>query len=463
MFLRNGPVQSVYDCIVVGSGPAGMSLALALDEQRMQVLLMESGNDTESRQQLANTVGYGHYPGDHWSRHAVRTLGGASRVWSGYVITLDDIDFNNPSVGVRWPIRRADLLPYYTEAARILDRDPTIVEGKKTLMAGVDYNPLSIGAPTRFDDKYRDTLERSPTLHVATDCTVVALEANEARSLVTAIDYVHHPTGSQRRFDIAADQALVLAGGGIGNAQVLLQPRPDGATSVGNESGLVGRFLMEHPHFFDAAECVLDVDLDQHAPAEAFGMASPTLRLADATRAAQGLFACSLECLEKNDFHKVARYLSSELGRPCFHYKITLRTEMLPHEGNSVFLTAERDEVGLHRAAARCVVSARDMTNVEITLQTLGSLLLESNRGRVRINNDALYFRIRGGGHVMGTTRMGSDVSSSVVDPECRVHGYENLFVAGSSVFPTVGSANPTLTIIALALRLSETLQRRLT
>lgn len=463
MFLRHGPVRPVYDCIVVGSGPAGMSLALALADARTSVLLMESGGRSEIRGHLANTVGYGHYPGAHWNRHSVRALGGTSRTWAGWVAPLDEIDFDNPSVVVRWPIRRADLMPYYVEAARILDRDPAVLGGMKALLAGIDFKPLSIGAPTRFDDKYLDVLERSPTLHVATDCTVVALDANDGRSAVTALDYVHHPSGSRRRLEVAAGQSVVLAGGGISNSQILLQPRPDGTPSIGNESGLVGHFLMEHLHSFDGAECVLDVDLDQHAPPDEFGLASPSLRLADATTTAQGLLACSLECRDKDSGHKVARYLSAELGRPCYHYKLTARSEMLPHASNSVFLTRERDEVGLYRPAARCVVSARDLTNVEMTLQALATLLLQSNRGRVRINNDALYHGVRGGGHVMGTTRMGSSASSSVVDPECRVHGYDNLFVAGSSVFPSGGSAHPTLTIVALALRLAETLRRRLT
>jgi choline dehydrogenase-like flavoprotein len=77
------------------------------------------------------------------------------------------------------------------------------------------------------------------------------------------------------------------------------------------------------------------------------------------------------------------------------------------------------------------------------------------------VNNDRIYMDVQGGGHIMGTTRMGSR-STSVVDADCRVHGYDNFFVAGSSVFPSGGGyANPTLTIVALALRLAETIAKR--
>jgi choline dehydrogenase-like flavoprotein len=69
---------------------------------------------------------------------------------------------------------------------------------------------------------------------------------------------------------------------------------------------------------------------------------------------------------------------------------------------------------------------------------------------------------VAGGWHHMGTTRMSDDPKRGVVDADCRVHGLSNLFVAGSSVFPTAGSGTPTLTLVALALRLADTLRRSL-
>jgi choline dehydrogenase-like flavoprotein len=67
-----------------------------------------------------------------------------------------------------------------------------------------------------------------------------------------------------------------------------------------------------------------------------------------------------------------------------------------------------------------------------------------------------------GGRHHMGTTRMHVDPKRGVVDSDCRVHGIENLFVVGSSVFPSAGYANPTLTIVALTLRLADNLKAQL-
>ena len=131
---------------------------------------------------------------------------------------------------------------------------------------------------------------------------------------------------------------------------------------------------------------------------------------------------------------------------------------MRPSADNHVFLTGERDAAGLYRPAARCVLDARDFENVERTLRLLGARLIDRGTGRVRINNDRIYKDVWGGGHILGTTRMGANRSESVVDSDCRVHGYANFFLAGSSVFPSGGCANPTLTIVALALRLADTL-----
>ena len=61
-----------------------------------------------------------------------------------------------------------------------------------------------------------------------------------------------------------------------------------------------------------------------------------------------------------------------------------------------------------------------------------------------------------GGYHHMGTTRMGADAAQSVVDANLKVHGLANLYMAGSSVFPTGGWVNPTLTILALSFRLAD-------
>ena len=129
---------------------------------------------------------------------------------------------------------------------------------------------------------------------------------------------------------------------------------------------------------------------------------------------------------QKSADHDMARFMTAESGRPFFHYDITAHTEMLPSPSNRVVLTPERDRWGLHRPSAHCVIDASDFQNVERTLRVFGETLIRLGKGRVRVNNDRIYRQAAGEGHTLGTTRMGDNPSSSVVDPDCRVHGYDN-------------------------------------
>ena len=458
MFLTQGLPSRSYDCYVIGAGPAGITLALELAKANRTVLVFETGTVTDRRRDMPDVVNYGHFRNGWWDSHSIRALGGTSQVWSGWCATLMDVDFDNPAAGVRWPIARSDLVPYYRRAAPVVDRHPAIVDPDTPLAPGFAYRPFSVGNSTRFGPKYREALSNSSLVDVAVGTSVIGLDANASRSAVSRLTCFQHATGATTQLDLAPGQNVVLAGGSISNAQLFLQPRADGAVSVGNESGLAGKFLMEHPHLFRVAEVVLDENLDQHPRPADFGHMVHALAPDEQQMRRHGLLGCSVECRDRTTDHSIAEHLARKYGRPFHHYGCVVRSEMAPSADNEVFLTGERGPAGLYRPAARCVIGAGDFINVERTLRLLSESLIAAGKGRVRIHNERLYQRPTGGGHLMGTTRMGTSRSNSVVDSNCRVHGYENLFVAGSSVFPTGGYASPTLTLVALALRLADTL-----
>lgn len=147
-------------------------------------------------------------------------------------------------------------------------------------------------------------------------------------------------------------------------------------------------------------------------------------------------------------------------------FGLCYQTEHAPNAESRVVLHIDRDALGVPRAELRVAFSEIDIRTVVATHALIRKQLRQTGTGDLIYNEESLQDEVRGGlrrfdsaAHHIGTTRMSSNPRDGVVDSDCRVHGTENLFVAGSSVFPTSGHANPTLMIVALAHRLADHLK----
>ena len=145
---------------------------------------------------------------------------------------------------------------------------------------------------------------------------------------------------------------------------------------------------------------------------------------------------------------------------PVDHLRLSTRIDPSPNPDSRITLGAERDALGLPRARLDWRLTPLDKHSVRRTLEIVGAEIGRAGIGRLQLKLDGDDTTwpddTRGGWHHMGTTRMSDDPRQGVVDRNCRVHGIENLYVAGSSVFPTAGSGTPTLMLISLALRLAD-------
>lgn len=139
-------------------------------------------------------------------------------------------------------------------------------------------------------------------------------------------------------------------------------------------------------------------------------------------------------------------------------------SEQAPNPASRVTLGRQRDHLGQRRARLDWRLTGLDRESIRAAHGILDQAVREAGIGRVErpLGDERPPALIGGGCHHMGTTRMHPSPRRGVVDPDCRVHGVANLFVAGSSVFPTVGYANPTLTITALTVRLADHLAKLL-
>ena len=521
--LENGHVIKADLCIV-GAGPAGIALAKEFAQSRLRVALIESGGldfdaDTWSLAQ-GKAVGIP-YP-VQGSR--LRYFGGTSNHWDGNVRPLDPLDFEKrswvPYSG--WPFGSKELAAYYERAKVFMglpDQAFDIAYWEKQMAAqrwptqaseltSKIFHTLR-GPHLRFGKASRDALDQAANIETYLFANVIEIETNEA---VTAVRGLKLRTLDGKEFR-AHGRYYVLATGGIENARLLLLSSSRMKTGVGNHHDLVGRFFMEHLTFPDFAKFFPSdphLKLDFYKPAsfnrawgETWGILSlsedgfrkeqlPNIRFQVATvinRFNEGMQRegmRSLQTLRQSldkglpdeferhlanviaDIDSVANsayfFLRHHPNYPLVYVHIVSIQEQVPNPQSRIFLGDDIDRLGQRRIVMDWRITDVDRATVRRGADILGRALGVAGLGRLQDNLDREELQAgfpKPHFHHMGTTRMHGDPKQGVVDADCRVHGVANLYVAGSSVFPTVGNVNPTFTLVALAIRLADHLKKQ--
>lgn len=486
----------VADVCVVGSGPAGLALAEALGQTGRSVLVLESGGllpDAFAQSLNQGTVAGAPYSGLANTRF--RQVGGTAKVWNTPVagqagakyVPLDPGDFA-PSSGAPWsgwPFGLAELTPYYERAQQVCglgpfryeaahwasaDR-PLLATGSGPLYSGI----YQFGTSRALIDRITGLLEARDNVLLCPGATVVALTPRADGSGVAAVA-VAAPDGG--RAEIPARQ-VVLAGGAVENARLLLFhrahfPRMD-------QGDWLGRCFMEHPRDYslslelpspDAVASLRFYDLHQAADgsfiAGRLGVESEALGAADLPAAAitllpewrpagRGLWSRLLG--RTPAIPASGRYgwsqTSGAVGDRC---RLVVNLEQRPRRLNRIVLEDARDPLGVPRPRLELTWSPEEQHALDALRRRLADWFGQIGLGRLAYRPGVMPDL--NAHHHAGTTRMHEDPRGGVVDPDLRVHGVDNLFAAGGSVFPSAGWANPVLTIVALSLRLSDHLQR---
>jgi choline dehydrogenase-like flavoprotein len=510
---RDGAVIEADICIV-GAGAAGITIARELIGSGRKVLLLESGDLEPEGDTLALnegvSVGIPHPP---METTALRFFGGTTNHWDGHCRPLDPIDFEArpwvPHSG--WPINFKDIEPHYARAVPICEvglNDFTAETWKAAFPGLIDWDPKRvvnrlwhISPPTRFGERYREDLRQAENIQVIFNANVVRIQLSENSGQVTELA-LKTLEGKQAA---VRPRNVVLACGGIENARLLLASNDVATAGVGNSNDMVGRFFMEHPHAI-VAYAVPNVDITPFEPYftgtpanVADGSAAIRVKpsLSEALQRAQQLPNACIDIgygYNRSAGYMAARKLGKSpsdgrmpdnLGRAvlkmlsdldglaagAYHYIVRERmlwlganTEQIPNPQSRVSLDNSVDALGQRRARLNWQLTALDKEATLKTCRIVGEELARLGIARMHIDEWLLQSDIDWPGvlvryHHMGTTRMGDNSKASVVDRECRVHGIANLYIAGSSVFTTSGYANPTLTIVALALRLADRLK----
>ncbi len=531
---------------VIGSGPAGLTVADRLSHHGVDVLIVETGGREPSAatQELSavEQIGTGHI-GDVHER--TRAIGGNSTAWSIRLadarigvryLPLDPVDLaGHGRLGrAGWPIAHDELAPFYEVAQTVCESGPPDYEPRSWVGSTpgpwifdesiIENKVFQFGPRAAFSDRAVGRLKCSQHARLLYGATVVELISPDASSTVTG--------ALCRRLDgaeltIEADE-FVVAGGGLGNAHLLLASNSARPAGLGNGHDLVGRYLQDHVLLDGGSLVPVGLDewrrgafydlrlVDGHNVLGHLALARPAIERHDLAGLSASLFprpserrtmaiaafkelahdgrtwdrshlatvlqeakrlALGLDYVAIAGYRKL-RYRQSLLhgfgrggwlsmprpDRKFTRFEIVHQAEQLSNAMNRVTLSRDRDRLGMSKLVVNWSWSVDDARRSARGRRLMAEEIGRSGVGVVELPDDDDLPGIDepgGTAHHTGTTRMSHTERDGVVDSNGRLHDVANVHVAGSSVFPSSGYANPTLTIVALAARLADHLAER--
>lgn len=549
------------DVVIVGAGPAGLTIARELEGLGLKIALLEAGgmsfepqaDDTSAPAQESRYVGgasggafnfdfkmFGNRP------RAERQFGGNATAWGIWtaagkngirLVPLQPADLEAKPWANReaWPIEYSDLEPYYERAKAVFglpdksfetsdwetpETPPLPIKGDR-----VKSQVFLFADGTVFTERDRKAIEASANvtlfLHAAALEVLVTSDGAHATGVRTA--------SAPGREVVFSAPAVIVAAGGLGATQLLMCSDSVVASGLGGRHGRLGRGHMDHllidggdfvpssPDVFETGALYDLRSIDGVGVMGHLALTDQTLReepimnscmmlfaVEDNYRKNRGLtdrqrkgFDASIRVREAvrqkriPDVREVGDLIVGADGvvkrlidralRPKSHlslggwsdlpnrrrrfqrFEVVQMAEQGRHEDNRLYLSDERDGFGQRRLAfdwrwhpedAAALARSQEIFARELAVSGLGRFEIARHNGEPVVITPSIN-------HFMGSTRMSARPEDGVVDPNCRVWGVDNLYVAATSVFPTGGFANSTFTLIALAIRIADAVKAR--
>lgn len=495
------------DICIIGAGAAGISIALEWINTPYKVILLEGGGfdyDRKVQQLYKGTTSGQQFPGLTGSR--LHYFGGTTGHWAGFCSPFDEIDFKQrdwiPNSG--WPFERKDLDPFYARANKTIQLGPYNYDLEYWQKQLPNMNPLPLNNKViqtkmwqynqaRYNTLYKDDIINAKNIHLYTYANAVDIATNNNVSNVNKVTVKNY----LGKTHTVKAKYFIMACGAIQNTRLLLASNSKAKAGLGNDNDLVGRNFMEHIEVAVADIHMIkpfhtDLYTFDYGVTKASGEFSIAPEVQKSERILNGTSSFhpltddeseNLRIASWNEFGEVEDYLESIIsdwktaeiaakrgkGNIGKSFQMNIRIEQAPNPESRVSLSNEKDSLGVPRVHLNWDLTPLDKRSIRTIHYLIGRELAISGYGRLKLkdyfsdeNDFSFPDNTHGGNHHMGTIRMHEDPKKGVVDINCKLHGINNLFVAGSAVFPTGGAPNPTLTIVALSLRLSDFLKNKM-
>ena len=506
--------------LIVGSGAAGLSLALKLEKLHIPSVIVEGGEleFTEDSQEI--------YQGEIVSKYQLpngldgtrlRFLGGSTNCWAGMCGELDEEDFL-PRDWIAlsgWPIRKKDLNDYYDEASLFFGVNRRMINN---LEDHTDVLPLR-GFETRvlyqstigsLGSSFHDHLKKSNLISVYLKANCIKINTSSVNNSLIESITIRSFNDHEKKIN---SQRIILCCGAIENARLLLNSVASSSPAIRNEYDLIGRYFSDHP----AAPCAtvigpkgkvfglkqsLDFGIKQSVEQRkqfflpfykvpfkiqkqlkisnsVIFVSEQEDELTESAIAAIKLYKLlkgnKNQKLDRNDVINMAKNPFS-IFTSYFQLKksttnrtaIRFQLEQTPNRESRVYLSDELDKLGLRKIKLNWTFNKIERRTLDLLMARAADALQISRIGTLRMDqqlynfSESLPMDLRGGQHHCGTTRMAKTPNQGVVDENLKVFGTKNLFVCGSSIFPTNSWVNPTFTIVAFSFRLADYISKSL-
>ena len=493
------------DVCVIGAGPSGLALCHSLMTSSLRIVLLERGDEQPRRLDRTGDRSSYRYRGLTVGRYT--GFGGTAQVWTGQCMRLSPFEMTQrPWVPLSgWPLTSAELEPYYAAIERQLG-----IAGFENLplpshpvmsthVGGWEIAWAALLDNANLGDHYRRRFASSPSVTTVVNGCVTGLEVSNDR-----VDEVRFLAAGRNQYRVKA-KVFVLAAGAIENARLLMSsPALTRRLPIQRN---VGHYLQDHgsasvANLQDVPGALREIFMPQR---QGTYRVWPHMCLGPQKQEAMGVLNASVSVISRpRESHWVAaasrlRYPNADqkpaerlrdyaiLTRRAWEVMKALRerrargvTPVDPHGSLHVQAVIEQEPQRANRVVQLRELGSDGLPNVEIKwgfgrieLETLKCVAMEwasvfrsTSAGMVSISDwldrSDWEDHVHDTFHHLGTTRMSESPTDGVVDRDCKVFGVPNLFVAGGSIFPTSGIANPTLTMMALATRLGSHLASEL-
>lgn len=481
-----------YDICIVGAGPAALSFISQFlgEDNDIRIAILESGDTVEALYQNSNELGglsrlyrnvhssvqelyEGNLKGwlqkkkeNYLIESRLRGYGGTGNIWSGWFWTLEPHDLTRGN----WPIEYDELQNYYRKACNLYDLPNLLtldIDNANLKLPDMYINGNAKGGDLRprhllfkrinFGQIFKKFIAESEKIDLILNANVTNINIGTNNTIISDVSVcVPISEIDHKNLNIYADQ-FILAAGCIETTRILQ------LSKIGNDSKFLGKFFQEHFYLWNAGTYKI-----KNIPIEFKNsyFSSQYWKKINDVQIYASLVATE-EFLEQKNCNNFRVLLG---GSPDIPNSINLCWEQEAKESSQVLLDVEgkKDRFGNAKSTIESFFFEEDKITLKEAILSTKSYLESQNIGEnfelPDFSKNPLEwpdsYRITPGNHPCGTTRMSSSPTEGVVDTNCRVHNLKNLFICSSSVFPSGGYANPTLTIIALALRLSDYMKK---